>query len=88
MSRAPAVEPASEVVDDEAGELAVGTMPPWTEGELPEPPVLTRGLLGVPRYLGRVLRGFPSTLSNLEDTPIIGDVPGAKTRGRTRLRWR
>src|SRR3954468_11112001 len=47
MSRAPAVEPASEVVDDEAGELAVGTMPPWTEGELPEPPVLTRGLLGV-----------------------------------------
>jgi len=46
MSRAPAVE-APEVVDDEAGELAVGTMPPWTEGELPEPPVLKRGLLGV-----------------------------------------
>ena len=47
MSRAPAVEAAPELVVDEAGELAVGTMPPWTEGELPEPPRLKRGLLGV-----------------------------------------
>src|SRR5215213_5029784 len=47
MSRAPAVDAAPEVVDDEAGELAGGTMPPWTVGELPEPPVLKRGLLGV-----------------------------------------
>src|SRR5688572_2776246 len=47
MSQAPAVEPPPEVVNDEAGELAGGTMPPWTQGELPEPPVLKRGLLGV-----------------------------------------
>jgi WS/DGAT/MGAT family acyltransferase len=45
--------------------------------------MLARGLLGVPRYFGRVLRSFPSTLSNLQDTPIIRDVPGAKTIGRS-----
>jgi len=68
------------------------------EGREPSPPgsapdrepgeveMFARGLLGVPRYLGRVLRGFPSTLSNLEDTPIIGELPGAKTLGRTAAR--
>jgi diacylglycerol O-acyltransferase / wax synthase len=45
--------------------------------------MLARGLLGVPRYLERVLRGLPSTLPNLEDTPIIRDVPGANTLGRS-----
>src|SRR3954470_1467796 len=45
MSRAPAVEAPAEVVDDEAGELAGGTMPPWTQGELPEPPTIKRGVL-------------------------------------------
>ena len=45
--------------------------------------MLLRGVIGVPRYVGRVLRSFPSTLSNLEDTPIIRDVPGAKTLGRS-----
>ena len=48
--------------------------------------MLARGLLGAPRYLERVLRGFPSTLPNLQDIPIIGDVPGAKTLGRTAAR--
>ena len=47
MSRTPAVEAAPGDVNDEAGELAGGTMPPWTEGELPEPPVVRRGLLGL-----------------------------------------
>jgi diacylglycerol O-acyltransferase / wax synthase len=48
--------------------------------------MLARGLLGAPRYWGRVLRGMPSTLPNLEDAPILGDVPGAKTLGRTTAR--
>jgi Mn2+/Fe2+ NRAMP family transporter len=47
MSRAPAVEAPADVVDDHAGELAGGTMPPWTEGELPEPPALKRGILSL-----------------------------------------
>ncbi|MGO9751100.1 MAG: WS/DGAT/MGAT family O-acyltransferase [Solirubrobacteraceae bacterium] len=59
---------------------------PAADREPGEAEMLARGLLGVPRYLGRVLRSFPSTLSNLQDTPIIGDVPGAKTLGRSAAR--
>ena len=47
MSRAPVVDPPSEVVEDNSVELAAGTMPPWTQGELPEPPTAKRGLLGI-----------------------------------------
>jgi WS/DGAT/MGAT family acyltransferase len=69
------------------------------EGREPTPPdasrpdrepgeleMLGRGLLGAPRYLGRVIQGLPSTLPNLEDTPIISDVPGAKLVGRSTAR--
>jgi diacylglycerol O-acyltransferase / wax synthase len=45
--------------------------------------MLTRGLLGTPRYVRRVLSAAPSTLPNLEDTPILRELPGAKTLGRT-----
>jgi diacylglycerol O-acyltransferase / wax synthase len=45
--------------------------------------MLARGVLGAPRYLERVARGLPSILPNLEDTPIINDVPGAKLLGAT-----
>jgi WS/DGAT/MGAT family acyltransferase len=48
--------------------------------------MLARGVLGAPRYAGRVLRSIPSTLPNLEDTPILGDLPGATTLGRTTAR--
>jgi diacylglycerol O-acyltransferase / wax synthase len=48
--------------------------------------MLARGLLGAPRYLERVLRGLPSTLPNLEDTPMFADLPGAKMLGRTSAR--
>ncbi|MGO9902398.1 MAG: WS/DGAT/MGAT family O-acyltransferase [Solirubrobacteraceae bacterium] len=48
--------------------------------------MLARGLLGVPRYFGRVMRSFPSTLLNLQDTPIVRDVPGVKTIGRSAAR--
>ncbi len=56
---------------------------PAPDREPGEVEMLARGFLGVPRYFGRVLRSFPSTLSNLEDTPIVRDVPGAKTVGRS-----
>ncbi len=62
--------PAGPVADREPGEVEM----------------LARGLLGVPRYLGRVARSFPSTLSNLQDTPIVRDVPGATTLGRSASR--
>jgi diacylglycerol O-acyltransferase len=51
----------------------------------PEPgtlEMLARAALGAPRYLERVVRATPSTLPNLEDTPILGDIPGAQTLGR------
>lgn len=48
--------------------------------------MLARGLLGAPRYAQRVLRALPSTLPNLEDTPILGDIPGAPTLGRVTAR--
>jgi WS/DGAT/MGAT family acyltransferase len=55
----------------------------------PEPgtlEMLARGLVGAPRYWGRVVRALPSTLPNLEDTPILGDIPGAPTLGRVSAR--
>src|SRR5947209_2945418 len=48
--------------------------------------MLGRGMLGAPRYVQRVLRALPSTLPNLEHTPIVGDLPGATTLGRATSR--
>jgi WS/DGAT/MGAT family acyltransferase len=48
--------------------------------------MLARGLLGTPRYVQRVLRALPSTVPNLEDAPVLSDIPGAKTLGRTTAR--
>jgi len=45
--------------------------------------MLARGLLAAPRYARRVIQGLPSTLPNLEDTPILSELPGAKALGRT-----
>jgi WS/DGAT/MGAT family acyltransferase len=66
------------------------------EGREPPPPLetssdqepselsmLARGLAGTPRYLRRVISATPSTLPNLEETPILRELPGAKTLGRT-----
>jgi WS/DGAT/MGAT family acyltransferase len=64
--------------------------PPAADGAAERPPseleMLARGLLGAPRYWQRVLRALPSTLPNLEDTPMLSDIPGAKTLGRTTAR--
>ncbi len=48
--------------------------------------MLGRGLLGAPRYFGRVVQALPSTLPNLEDAPLINEVPGARMLGRTTSR--
>jgi WS/DGAT/MGAT family acyltransferase len=48
--------------------------------------MLLRGLVGAPRYWQRVITALPSTLPNLEDTPILGDIPGAHTLGRMSAR--
>jgi WS/DGAT/MGAT family acyltransferase len=42
--------------------------------------------LGAPRYVQRVISALPTTLPNLEHTPIVGDLPGAATLGRTTAR--
>ncbi len=48
--------------------------------------MLGRGLLGAPRYVARVVQALPSTLPNLEHAPLISEIPGAKTVGRTTAR--
>ena len=43
--------------------------------------MLTRGLMGVPRYPLRALRSLPSAVPNIEETPF-GTLPGAGAVGR------
>jgi diacylglycerol O-acyltransferase / wax synthase len=57
------------------------------EKEPSELSMLARGLLGTPRYVERVARALPSTLPNLEDAPILNEIPGAKTLGRVSSRF-
>ncbi len=57
--------------------------------ELPEPDrngaerkpteleMLTRGLMGLPRYPIRVLRSLPRALPNLDEAPVFSTLPGA-----------
>jgi diacylglycerol O-acyltransferase / wax synthase len=45
--------------------------------------MLARSFLATPRYLQRVMSAIPSTLPNLDETPILRELPGAKTLGRT-----
>jgi WS/DGAT/MGAT family acyltransferase len=85
------------VIDGMSGAEIMGVLLDLTpEGRKAPPPLdrtpdhepsdlemLARGLLGTPRYLQRVLSATPSTLPNLEDTPILRELPGAKTLGRT-----
>src|SRR6188472_2526160 len=56
------------------------------EREPGELEMLSRGLLGVPRYPLRVLRALPSIVPNLEDVPVLGALPGAKRLGRLAAR--
>ena len=58
--------------------------------ELPEPEpngserkpteleMLTRGLMGVPRYPLRILRSLPRALPNLDESPVFAGIPGTK----------
>ncbi len=60
--------------------------PSQTESEPGTVSMLARSVLGTPRYMERVVRALPSTLPNLEDAPILSDIPGAKLIGRTTSR--
>jgi diacylglycerol O-acyltransferase / wax synthase len=59
--------PLEETADDEPSELEM----------------FARSLLATPRYIQRVVSALPSTLPNLDETPIVRELPGAKTVGRT-----
>jgi diacylglycerol O-acyltransferase / wax synthase len=62
--------------------------------ELPEPQVngadrkpsdlemLTRGLMGVPRYPLRMLRSLPRALPNLDESPVFAGIPGTSLIAR------
>ncbi|MBV9311587.1 MAG: wax ester/triacylglycerol synthase family O-acyltransferase [Solirubrobacterales bacterium] len=68
-----------------------GREPPPPDDLRPEPEpseleMLARGMAGAPRYFYRVARAMPATLPNLEDAPILNDIPGAKLVGRTTAR--
>ncbi|HEX8073452.1 MAG TPA: wax ester/triacylglycerol synthase family O-acyltransferase [Thermoleophilaceae bacterium] len=48
--------------------------------------MLTRGLLGVPRYPLRALGALPTTLPNLDEIPGVSTLPGAGTVSRLATR--
>jgi WS/DGAT/MGAT family acyltransferase len=55
--------------------------PPERDADPGDLELLSRGLLGVPRYPLRLLRSLPAAVPNIEDTPF-GVLPGAGTVGR------
>ena len=62
--------------------------------ELPEPSangadrqpseleMLTRGLMGLPRYPLRILRSLPRALPNLDESPVFATPPGHRAWSR------
>jgi WS/DGAT/MGAT family acyltransferase len=88
------------VIDGMSGAEIMGVLLDLTpEGREPPPPLekqpdqepnelemLARGLIAAPRYLQRVLSATPSTLPNLQDAPILRELPGAQTLGRASAR--
>jgi diacylglycerol O-acyltransferase len=47
-----------------------------TDREPSELEMLTRGLLGLPRYPLRMLRSLPRALPNLDESPVFAGIPG------------
>jgi diacylglycerol O-acyltransferase len=47
-----------------------------TAAEPTELEMLTRGLIGVPRYPVRLLRSLPRALPNLDESPVFAGIPG------------
>src|SRR3954465_9520623 len=49
--------------------------------------MLTRGLMGLPRYPLRILRSLPRALPNLDESPVFAGIPGTKfvAQGPARL---
>jgi diacylglycerol O-acyltransferase / wax synthase len=45
--------------------------------------MLTRGLMGVPRYPLRILRSLPTALPNLDESPVFASIPGTSLVART-----
>jgi WS/DGAT/MGAT family acyltransferase len=41
--------------------------------------MLSRGLMGLPRYPLRVLRSLPRALPNLDESPVLASIPGTST---------
>jgi diacylglycerol O-acyltransferase len=46
------------------------------EREPTEVEMLTRGLVGLPRYPLRILRSLPRALPNLDESPVFASIPG------------
>jgi len=44
--------------------------------------MLTRGLIGVPRYPLRILRSLPTALPNLDESPVFAGLPGTSLVAR------
>jgi diacylglycerol O-acyltransferase / wax synthase len=52
------------------------------EREPTELEMLTRGLIGVPRYPVRLLRSLPRALPNLDESPVFAGIPGTSLVAR------
>jgi diacylglycerol O-acyltransferase / wax synthase len=53
-----------------------------TAAEPTELEMLTRGLLGVPRYPLRLIRSLPRALPNLDESPVFASIPGTSLVAR------
>jgi diacylglycerol O-acyltransferase len=53
-----------------------------TDRQPTELEMLTRGLMGFPRYPLRILRSLPRALPNLDESPVFAGIPGTKLVAR------
>jgi WS/DGAT/MGAT family acyltransferase len=56
--------------------------PDGAERQPTEIEMLTRGLLGVPRYPLRLIRSLPRALPNLDESPVFASIPGTSLVAR------
>ena len=64
------------------GRDAPDPQPDGAERQPTDLEMLSRGLMGVPRYPLRMLRSLPRALPNLDEAPVFSTLPGARTIAR------
>jgi diacylglycerol O-acyltransferase / wax synthase len=71
-----------ELEEPDENSAATHTAATKTAAEPTELEMLTRGLIGVPRYPLRILRSLPTALPNLDESPVFAGIPGTSLVAR------